>query len=222
MNDKRKTAIEFACKHLQAVFKSLSHIEANTGIGAEELDFLDILECLSRASRVGTGPATDWAVRGQPLWEEQLVSAWHQGLTPENNKKPESFGYSASLRQLIKAADQNATIFDALCIHGAQNISNDTQMPTELRDFLVAVLTGKRPRPSRTGRPKVNSSRDALIFAVILEVAEEFRLKPTRNDASTHQMSACDIVAEAMRQMRHSPSSYTALKKIWVEQNSQE
>jgi len=218
MNDGRKNAIEFACKHLQTMFDTLTEMETNHGIGARELELLDFLEHLEKQYQDHVAQTGRHAIRGEKLRESQSRLASAKGLSPDNLPRDEGEGYPENIRRLVKISDKNMAAFDALCIHGAQCVSDDREIPFELREFVVAVLTGKQPRPSPIGRPKVNPARDALLFAVIFEVAEKFCLTPTRNDASGHEMSACDIVAEAMRELRHSPASYTALKEIWVEQ----
>ena len=51
---------------------------------------------------------------------------------------------------------------------------------------------------------------------MIADIAETFGIAPTRNDATGHRLSACDIAAEAMAALRLSPSSCSALKRLWL------
>lgn len=214
-------AVEHARRSVTELFETLSYFEGDLGIGAQEMELVDFLEGLENHHEnqsVETGPETS---HGEELWEIQLRQAWAEGLSPDSRPQGERQPYPATLRRLVAISDRNVAAFDALCIHGAGLISRDQKLPLEMRAFLVDMLTGKLSRPRPPGRPKAHPARDPLLFSCLVDVAERFGLRATRNDATEHEMSACDIVAEAMRQLRHSPASYSALKRIWLEQNHQ-
>lgn len=218
-DDRYQKAVEYARRCLGELFDTLSYFESEPGIRAQELEPLDFLEHLEKQYQNHAARTDYKATRGEKLWKIQLSQARAKGLSPNNRVQGERQLYPATLRHLIRISAWNMTAFDALCLHGAGFIADDRKMPLALREFLVGVLKGKLSRPRQPGRPKTHPSRDPLLFACLAEVADRFGLKPTRNDATGREMSACDIVAVAMRQLGHSPTSYPALKRIWLNQN---
>lgn len=124
--------------------------------------------------------------------------------------------YVAEVEKMIEAAAKKPAAYEALSDHAAKLISDNHVMIPQLRIFVTEVLRRERQRPPARGTPKVHPSRDPLLYALLVDVADRFRVTPTRNKATPASVSACDILAEAMPNDPRLPKSYIALERIWI------
>lgn len=122
----------------------------------------------------------------------------------------------AELALLRRGAARDPVAWRSLAGIAALMLRNREDLPGPVRDVAIAVLEGRLPCPALRGRPPRRPLRDEAIAHLVADLAEGFGLAPTRNDASAHRSSACDIAAEALRALGRSPASYAAVKRIWL------
>jgi hypothetical protein len=114
-----------------------------------------------------------------------------------------------------------ATAADPLAFEAASEAAADLLRqglvpPAPLARFVADTLDGKRKRPRRRGpRAGVLWTRDATVRWVLRRLVG-LGFQATRNEASDHADSACDIVAEACAMRGEEPRSYEAVRRIWL------
>lgn len=111
--------------------------------------------------------------------------------------------YLTYLTRLLAASDSDPISFDAVFRHAVQLYRRGEWPVPQLRKFKDEVDSGERARP-KNSKPRNVEERDYFIAMVIHEVHHIFKVPSTRNDASDHRDSACDIVADAMAVRRPS------------------
>jgi hypothetical protein len=100
----------------------------------------------------------------------------------------------------------------------ASMIEAGEPMPEDLRMIAAEFLRGTAPRPRRkTGRKEISYLHSRIVWTIILLKAEGMSV--TRNDASEPE-SACDAVAAALKDLRLRPTTYAAVKRIWLADHS--
>ena len=98
-----------------------------------------------------------------------------------------------------------------------QYIGTGIAMPTGLRDFVCGVLFGYLQCPKRRGRDRAkNWTRDYVIFEMLEELVERFGVRPTRNDVTKEEASACDLVSQAFAAAGDHTLTYKTVKTIWL------
>jgi hypothetical protein len=104
--------------------------------------------------------------------------------------------------------------WDALRLGVARALEDGDAIPPEALRWLVHYLRGENERPKASaGRHNARGLHIAIVFAVNYLVG--CGAKATRNDASP-PVSACDAVAAALAQLKLSPTTFDAVKKIWL------
>jgi len=78
------------------------------------------------------------------------------------------------------------------------------------KGVIIAALSKK---PKAMGRPTTPPGRNFWIRRLVLSVAREFELNPTRGEISP-AMSAADAVADAMLRAKVFPNSYDRTRKL--------
>ncbi|WP_156117819.1 hypothetical protein [Paracoccus sp. PAMC 22219] len=124
--------------------------------------------------------------------------------------------YLTYVLHLLATSSSDVTSFDSLFRHAAELYRHGEWPVPILREFKDDVDFQERSRPYKDGRQKDVVEREYFISIVIYEVHRIFNVPPTRNDASEHRDSACDIVAEAMTVLRTRPNSFPGVKRIWM------
>ena len=85
-----------------------------------------------------------------------------------------------------------------------------------LYEFAESVLLGELQRPRHSGKQKLDYKyRDQGICYLVNGLLDK-GFSATRNDATEHRNSACDLVAEAMRSANRKPDTYGQVKRIWL------
>jgi len=107
-------------------------------------------------------------------------------------------------------------VYSALALFAIRSLEREYRLCAPLRGFVIEVLSGDRKPPSGRGARRTHPFRDLFISFVLDDLVAQGGLHPTRNDATEPGMSACDIVAEAMRALGRQPASYDAIKRIWI------
>ena len=104
--------------------------------------------------------------------------------------------------------------WDALRLGVARALEDGDAIPPEALRWLVHYLRSETERPKGSaGRHNARGLHIAIVFAVIRLV--DCGMNATRNDASP-PVSACDAVADALAQLKLSPTTFDAVKKIWL------
>jgi hypothetical protein len=111
--------------------------------------------------------------------------------------------------------ENNPLHYDTLRHAFAQRIEDGEPIPSEFRQLASAIMSGERSKPKRTsGAKEVHFLHSRIVWAVDLLI--QSGLTATRNDTSKH-VSACDAVAEALRQLGLKPLSFNGVKRIWLD-----
>jgi hypothetical protein len=119
------------------------------------------------------------------------------------------------VESLIFKAGNDPVAYDALKHIACELLRHGDPIPEPLASFVVEVLQEKRKRPNQSGRYEgANAQRDHMIALAVFK-ATELGLSETRNDATPGEISACDAVAEALKNLGQTPSSYKRVKEIW-------
>lgn len=123
----------------------------------------------------------------------------------------------ANVLNLLKDASSSQIAFDAvLAWASVELLKSNTISNTNISLFVAHYLIGNVSRPKLIGRPaKQNKllSRHACLRYVVAGI-ERRGFRPTKSEASQHSNSACDIVADAMVQLRFTPCTYSGIKAI--------
>ncbi|UYV37392.1 hypothetical protein N4R57_21020 [Rhodobacteraceae bacterium D3-12] len=92
---------------------------------------------------------------------------------------------------------------------------NSTALQRWQSSFLSGAIN-EPPLPKGPYRDR-DAHRNMLIVSQIKQL-EQIGFRPTRNDASTHQNSGCDIVADALQSLGKG-MSYSAVERVWKERD---
>lgn len=152
-----------------------------------------------------------------------LLIAFPEGVIPEfaSDGSLKSIALvpsdSSYIRELLNEATESAIAFDAVLAWASAHLVNRGSIPDKkVRAFVAAYLLQKKMRPSKAGRRSIEAGhqlRHALLRYAVAQL-EGMGFTATRNDASKHRDSACDIVAEAMVELRFTPQSFKEIKEI--------
>lgn len=104
--------------------------------------------------------------------------------------------------------------WDAMRLGVASALERGDTIPSEARRWLVHYLRGESERPKASaGRHSARGLQVAIVCVVVHLV--NCGMNATRNDTSP-PASACDAVADALAQLGLSPTTFNAVKKIWL------
>lgn len=105
-------------------------------------------------------------------------------------------------------------LFDVLVATGAP-------IPSNLGAFISRTMLQPHVVPRRLGKPPLPSNRDQIIHDTIEAVARAFNLRATRGDTAAETVvSACDVVAEAMKSLGMRPDNFETIRKLWYSYRS--
>lgn len=111
-------------------------------------------------------------------------------------------------------AAQTPQGFDVMRHGVAHHIDRDEPLPDAAQQWLARfMLNPSPPRQGRGGRDEDTVWKLRIFMAVTHLVAHG--MNPTRNDATADNSSACDAVAEALKQLDRAPRSYSRVKRIY-------
>jgi len=106
--------------------------------------------------------------------------------------------------------------FDVIGMVAAEHIKNDYPLPDDLRIHVIRRLEGVYMRPGGQGSFR-NRWRDAMIFGAVALVIEKGEgIKRTRDNYPSRNasVSACDVVANALREIGYGRVGYEEVEKI--------
>jgi hypothetical protein len=117
---------------------------------------------------------------------------------------------------LIRRAEDDSTSFDILTVVAAAYAETSVLMPEALVRWTAAVFRSEKKRPIRHGKfAEGTGLRNTHIWLTIRRLVQ-LGMVATRNDASP-PTSACDAVAEALKQLGENPTTFASVKRIWYE-----
>lgn len=88
------------------------------------------------------------------------------------------------------------------------------ELPTDYQYWVGKYLIGEVDRPkSRAGRPQSFGLHYVIKLTISILLAKG--MTATRNDAS-EPVSACDAVADALAELGLEPTTFEAVKRIWL------
>jgi len=118
--------------------------------------------------------------------------------------------------QAVEGAAVNYLCFTALCRGIATALETNTPLPPKIAEWHLRYLRGEVHPPKRGRGQPAKDARSLKIFHAVQYLVQQ-GMKPTRNDESKHDIrqSACDAVAEALKRMRTTPSSYKRVQEIY-------
>ena len=117
------------------------------------------------------------------------------------------------LPDLLRDAELDSIAFEALQRLAASMMRAGAPLPQTLSTWVADVLDGRAIAPRQRGKhPQANLHRNLMIFCAISTLIEDGAMSATRNVASAHSNSACDVVAERLGM------SYAAVAKVWRRQ----
>lgn len=121
-------------------------------------------------------------------------------------------------RELVESAASDADHFEALKLGIAHAVMQNEKLPEVASAWMISFLQGKAHSPKKKVGRKSREGLEVLIyFAVQSGVGRG--LTATRNDEAKLQLSACDAVATALRNLRLPHADFFAVKKIWISGN---
>lgn len=212
ISSERKEAVKYAARELAEILSSEAILNALTPEERrcdEHCNALLILrEESMTAKRFATLSGLD-LTQSRPIVAKPASETW---VGSEEAGGQDT--YLTYLDHLLAASDSDPISFDAVFRHAGELYRRGEWPVPQLRKFKYEVDSEERARPENR-KPRNVEERDYFIAIVIYEVHCLFDVPLTRNDASEHRDSACDIVADAMRIIRKRPSSVDSIKRIW-------
>jgi enoyl-CoA hydratase/carnithine racemase len=116
--------------------------------------------------------------------------------------------------RLLAWAETDAGGFDVLRLGVAHSLEQGEELPPEALQWLVRYLHGDLTRPkARAGRKDEYWLHQVIWMAVTIRVDEG--MTATRNDES-RSPSACDAVADALKELGLEPTTFHSVKRIWL------
>lgn len=114
----------------------------------------------------------------------------------------------------INKATQDAKSFEVLKHTAAYLIEQRAVMPESLKHWTAGVLRGDIKRPKGKAGNVTAAGSHYAIYRLVSIITAHTSLKPTRNEESPPH-SACDAVAEAMKQMRLKTNTYSGVRAAY-------
>lgn len=160
-----------------------------------------------------------WAGENFGPEHPELAVQWaKEYLTIQLQHAKNLYKLAASTAGSMKLVENESAIIDASAMHPgahfalrsniAHNLKSGTSLSTKQQSWLTEFLEGSRPEPKqRAGAPNRFIIQIFVADSVGALVSQGWTvsrsIEPTRG-----QVSACDVVASAMREIGETPSSY--------------
>ena len=119
--------------------------------------------------------------------------------------------------QLLRDAESDWQAFNVLRLGLALLLEHDKlEMRPEVRDWLSRYLRGEISAPAKkAGRKQKTGPHNVIEFCVSLLV--DNGMNATRSDATRPPESACDAVAKALAELGMEPTTFEAVKRIYLD-----
>lgn len=180
MNTDWNEAVTYAREQLDEAFKEIKNIE-----GIMSRHDMDVSEAFIRLNKLSKSDQS-WIPDARALGDltaEGLARAAKRGLSLSDGPNDGAGPYVSHLRTVLAEAMRDPVSFDAARYHAKRLMSDNVPLCYELKRFACSVLGDEIIRPA-VRKPKLHEARDAVLHAIICDVAERFNLKPTKNRAS--------------------------------------
>lgn len=110
--------------------------------------------------------------------------------------------------------------FETLRYAFSAKILAGEQIPESFRELAASFVLGEACSPPKKPGVKDASHTHKKIVSAI-ELLCEQGMKASRNDSSANTDSACDAVAEALVNLKLSPTTFRGVKDIWTKRDKQ-
>lgn len=121
--------------------------------------------------------------------------------------------------ELIEKAKNDPDYFDAIRFGIALHLRIEKELPQIILDWLIEHLQGKTKRPRKAAGRGISLGLHVIIAGVVQTLVDR-GMNATRNDASSAtSASACDVVAEALSDLKMTPNSFEGVKAVWLRIN---
>lgn len=125
------------------------------------------------------------------------------------------------IEKILSAADTDPIAYDTALAIVAGCIMEGEPVPKAMREWAWSAVKGLLERPFLKSKIRyARERRDKTIVQMVELAAWKFRLKPTAAGDEGGE-SACAAVAEALRILRLQPDSYSSIRRIWINRNSE-
>lgn len=114
---------------------------------------------------------------------------------------------------LLRASATSPDDFDALRFGAANFLALGREISPVLREWIADYLMGNIDPPARKKGTKSKTGIKILIPQLV-DILIKKGMTPTRSKSSP-ACSACDVIADAFRESKMSPSSYGYIEGIW-------
>ena len=114
---------------------------------------------------------------------------------------------------LLKNSATSPDDFDALRFGAANFLALGRELSPSLRAWIADYLMERIDRPARKKGTKSKTGNKILI-PLLVDILIKKGMTPTRSKSSP-PCSACDVIADAFRESKISPSSYGYIEGIW-------
>lgn len=115
---------------------------------------------------------------------------------------------------LLKNASVKPMFFDAIRFGIANQLDTDGELHPLLREWLINYLRGNIV-PPKGAAGRLEESGLHRIISDAIEILVDEGWTATRNDESLSQTSACDVLADALKEMSLAPITFAGVKKVW-------
>ena len=123
-------------------------------------------------------------------------------------------------QKLIRNSETSPHDFEALCYSAANYLALGRKLSPLLRSWIADYLMGRVSRPAK----KVGTKRKTgvkILIPHLIELLVTKSMSATRSKSSP-PCSACDVVADAFKESKLSPSSYGYIEGIWGKRQTSE
>ncbi len=152
-----------------------------------------------------------------------LLVAFPNGFIPDFTIEGELKSISLSpedpqhVYKLLDTAESLQEAYDALVVWAAAQLLCKKYIPNgDAQRFIASHLLDSSKRPKKSGRPSIPAKhryRHSVICYAVSNLERE-GFSPILNDAGKHSKIVCDIVADAMIELKFLPQSSGEIKKI--------
>ena len=117
---------------------------------------------------------------------------------------------------LLRNAATNFDYFEGLKRGVAHALERSDVVPPSVQDWLVKYLRSEFDPPAKSvGAEKATQLHVAIYTAITFLLLEG--MKATRADHGSATTSACDAVAEAMKDLGLKPATFSGVKRVWFD-----
>lgn len=116
---------------------------------------------------------------------------------------------------VVELSKTDPKYFEGLRLSVGALVIENKPLPDPYRKWLYAFLYDAVVPPKQPAGRRKTPLNEEMVIDLVSDLVE-LGMQATRNDATTHNDTACDAVAAALRKSGKQPQSYDRVKKIWL------